>query len=50
MARDYPIDENQLSDISGVGLKKLEQYGETFMEAIQEYLDAHPQAGSDFDA
>ena len=50
MARDYPIDEDQLSDISGVGLKKLEQYGETFIEAIEEYLEAHPEAGVNFNA
>ncbi|MCH6255207.1 DNA helicase RecQ [Puniceicoccaceae bacterium K14] len=42
MARYFPIDEDQLSDISGVGMKKLEQYGEAFIEAIQEYLDMNP--------
>lgn len=49
MARDYPIDEDQLSDISGVGMKKLEQYGESFIDAIEEYLEAHPEAGSKYD-
>lgn len=44
MARDYPTDEDQLSDISGVGMKKLEQFGDTFIDAIDEYLEAHPEA------
>ena len=47
MARDFPIDEGQLSDISGVGIAKLEKYGDTFIEAIKEYLDTHPEAGID---
>lgn len=42
MARYFPIDEDQMSEISGVGMKKLEQYGETFIEAIEEYLDVNP--------
>ena len=50
MARDYPTNEDQLSDISGVGMKKLEQYGETFIDAIEEYLDAHPEAGLHYNA
>ena len=45
MARDFPIDEEQLSEISGVGLKKLERYGEHFLLAITEHLDANPDAG-----
>ncbi|MFL3658217.1 MAG: DNA helicase RecQ [Opitutales bacterium] len=50
MARDYPTNEDQLSDISGVGMKKLEQYGETFIDAIEEYLDTHPEAGLHYNA
>ena len=45
MARDFPTDEEQLSEISGVGLKKLERYGEHFLRTIKEYLDANPDAG-----
>ncbi|MCH2614205.1 MAG: HRDC domain-containing protein, partial [Opitutales bacterium] len=45
MARDFPTDEVQLSEISGVGLKKLERYGETFLSAITEYLNANPDTG-----
>ena len=47
MARDFPIEEGQLSDISGVGIAKLEKYGDTFTEAIKEYLDTHPETGID---
>lgn len=45
MARDFPTDEEQLSEISGVGFKKLERYGEPFLNAIQDYLQANPDAG-----
>lgn len=45
MARDFPTDEEQMSEISGVGLKKLERYGEPFLSAIKEYLQANPNAG-----
>ncbi len=44
MARDYPVNEDQLTEISGIGIKKLEAYGETFIEAIKEYLAANPDA------
>ena len=47
MARDFPIEEGQLSDISGVGIAKLEKYGDTFTEAIKEYFDTHPETGID---
>jgi len=42
MARYFPIDEEELSEISGVGMKKLEAYGPQFMEAIEEFLEANP--------
>ncbi len=42
MARDFPVNEDQLSEISGVGIKKLEAYGETFIEAIKEHLQSNP--------
>lgn len=47
MARDFPIDADQMSDISGVGMAKLEKYGNVFIEAITEFLDANPDAGID---
>ena len=47
MARDFPIEEGQLSDISGVGIAKLEKYGDTFTDAIRTYLDTHPETGID---
>ena len=43
MARYFPIDEEELSGISGVGMKKLEAYGPQFMEAIEEFLEANPE-------
>ncbi len=42
MARYFPTDEDQLSEISGVGMKKLEEYGPDFLETIQEFLKANP--------
>ena len=50
MARDYPTDEASLSDISGIGLKKLEQYGDAFIDAIQEFLETHPEEGPRYEA
>ncbi len=44
MARYFPTSEDRLSNISGVGQKKLEAYGEAFIEAITEYLIANPDA------
>jgi len=43
MARYFPVDEEELSEISGVGMKKLEAYGPQFMEAIEEFLEANPE-------
>ncbi len=48
MARDFPTDEDALSEISGVGYKKLEAYGSAFLEAIEEYLAANPDARDDW--
>jgi len=38
MARDQPTDLETLAGISGVGQKKLAEYGEIFTAAIREYL------------
>ncbi|HEY2776171.1 MAG TPA: DNA helicase RecQ [Candidatus Binatia bacterium] len=40
MARDLPLTRASLSAITGVGQKKLEQYGEAFLEAIREHAGA----------
>ena len=39
MARDYPEDEEEMRGISGVGEKKLAEYGELFIDAIVEYME-----------
>lgn len=38
MARDYPVEPESFLKISGVGEKKLRDYGEPFMAEIQAYL------------
>jgi ATP-dependent DNA helicase RecQ len=40
MARDKPMDEQELLAISGVGLNKLEKYGHDFLDVIAEYCVA----------
>jgi len=37
MASDLPVTENQFLAISGVGMNKMEQYGEEFMEVIRKF-------------
>ncbi|WP_225586865.1 DNA helicase RecQ [Algoriphagus sp. Y33] len=37
MAIDMPVTENQFLGISGVGMNKMEQYGEEFMEVIRKF-------------
>ncbi len=41
MARTYPIELDQLEGISGVGAKKLREYGPVFVAAIAEYLGSN---------
>jgi ATP-dependent DNA helicase RecQ len=43
MARDYPTDENALRNISGVGERKLEQFGAQFIDCIVKYLRENPR-------
>jgi ATP-dependent DNA helicase RecQ len=43
MARDYPTTEAEMLRISGVGARKLEEFGATFLRAITEYLREHPR-------
>ena len=38
MARDYPADERALAGITGVGTKKLDEFGAQFMDAISKHL------------
>lgn len=37
MASDLPVTENQFLAISGVGMNKMEQYGDGFMEVIRKF-------------
>lgn len=39
MSTRMPLTKDQLLDISGVGEKKVEKYGEKFIEKIKEYVD-----------
>jgi ATP-dependent DNA helicase RecQ len=41
MARHYPTTEREFGRISGVGEKKLADFGRPFMDSITEYLLSH---------
>lgn len=41
MSTYYPTDVDNMLKISGVGAFKLEKYGDVFIEAIRNYVDAH---------
>ena len=43
MAREYPTTERALANITGVGTKKLDEFGAQFMDAIQKYLRENPR-------
>jgi len=43
MAREYPTTERAFANITGVGAKKVEEFGAPFMEAIQKYLRENPR-------
>ncbi len=43
MARDYPVSEGALTRISGVGEKKLREFGEAFLAEITAHLQANPR-------
>lgn len=43
MSRYYPTTAASFSDLSGVGDKKLHEFGEPFMSAISRYLKNHPR-------
>ncbi|MCD8533866.1 MAG: HRDC domain-containing protein, partial [Verrucomicrobia bacterium] len=47
MARDYPASPDEFLQIPGVGEKKLEDFGEDFMNEIEEYLENHPRQNFD---
>jgi ATP-dependent DNA helicase RecQ len=39
LAHDYPTSVDQMGNISGLGEKKLAEYGDTFANAIATYLE-----------
>ncbi len=43
MAREYPTNAQEFLQISGVGNRKLQEFGATFLEAIAEHLANHPR-------
>ena len=43
MARNYPTNEQEFLQISGVGSRKLQEFGEVFLQAIAEYMERHPR-------
>ena len=47
MARYYPGTVTELSGISGVGEKKLNEFGDTFLAAIRSYLADHGKQSFD---
>jgi ATP-dependent DNA helicase RecQ len=43
MARYYPVDDDQLARINGVGEKKLREFGAVFLAEIADHLETHPR-------
>jgi ATP-dependent DNA helicase RecQ len=43
MARDYPTNEREFLQISGVGNRKLQEFGAIFMTAIADHMETHPR-------
>jgi ATP-dependent DNA helicase RecQ len=43
MARHYPASEKEFSRISGVGEKKLREFGATFLGEVSDFLKNHPR-------
>lgn len=42
MAAEYPVTEEEMLAISGVGEYKFEKYGEAFIALINNYVESHP--------
>jgi ATP-dependent DNA helicase RecQ len=49
MARDKPLDEDQLLAVSGVGQSKLDKYGQPFLDAIADYCVGSRDRAVDLD-
>lgn len=42
MAREYPTNEREFLQISGVGKQKLQEFGTVFLAAIADHMETHP--------
>jgi ATP-dependent DNA helicase RecQ len=47
MAREYPVSEEEMAGISGVGEKKRAEFGELFASTIRDWLETHPKVSFD---
>src|SRR5699024_11907455 len=43
LCRYFPTTKEAMLEIKGIGERKYEQYGDLFLEAIQTFLDKHPE-------
>jgi hypothetical protein len=43
MARDYPVNAHEFARISGVGEKKLREFGEAFLAEIAAHVHTNPR-------
>lgn len=43
MARQYPASEPELSRVSGIGEKKMREFGQTFVREIKSHLQSNPR-------
>ena len=43
MARQYPVNEQELYRVSGIGDKKMREFGETFLREIAAHLQTNPR-------
>jgi len=48
MCRQFPTTTSKMGDISGIGKKKLRDYGKPFMEVIYAFLQANPGIENDY--
>ena len=43
MARDYPASEREFARITGVGEKKLQEFGDAFLAEIAAHVENNPR-------
>ena len=49
MARDFPVTDDAMLDVHGVGLSKFDRYGDRFIKVIAAYLSEFPTARAQLD-